>query len=177
VFFERHRPAPTLRPKGIRERATMTDLISILEEPQGNVYAALLSFALQRNTLFSLVWRDQLDFAESAVSVGEALQPCLLKQRRTHQWPGTELLGHLATVRLYGMSSYAVSLLTEAQGLYAWIAPERPEDLAFYTTEGVPWLASIAHEQEAFIYPHAVDPHELTEHVKGLRLQRAQPAG
>jgi hypothetical protein len=155
----------------------MTDLISILEEPQGKVYAALLSFALQRNSLFSLVWRDQLDFAASAVSVAQTLQPCLLKQRRSHQWPGTELVGHLATVRLYRMSSSAVSVLTEADRLYAWIAPERPEDLAFYTTEGVPWLASIAHERDAFVYPHAVDPHELTGQVKGLRLQRAQPAG
>jgi hypothetical protein len=50
----------------------MTDLISIGEEPNGEVYAALLSFALQRNSLFSLVWRDQLDFADSAASFSSA---------------------------------------------------------------------------------------------------------
>jgi hypothetical protein len=55
----------------------MTDLITIVEEPKGDVYAALLSFALQRNGLLSLVWRDQLDFAESAASVAERLEPHL----------------------------------------------------------------------------------------------------
>jgi hypothetical protein len=155
----------------------MTDLITIVEEPKGDVYAALLSFALQRSSLFSLVWRDQLDFTESAASVAEGLQPYLLGERRTHEWPGTELFGHLATVRLYRMSPSAVSLLIEAGSLYAWTSPERPEDLAFYATEGVPWLGSIAHERDAFIYPHAIDLHALTSYVHGLRLERVEPAG
>lgn len=155
----------------------MTDLITIVDEPKGDVYAALLSFALQRNSLFSLVWRDQLDFIESAATVAERLQPYLLREHRTHEWPGTELFGHLATVRLYQMSPSAVSVLIEAGSLYAWAAPERPEDLAFYAGEGVPWLGSITHERDAFIYPHAINLHELTDRVQGLRLERDEPAG
>jgi len=149
----------------------MTDLVTILEEPKGEVYAALLHFALRRNSLFSLVWRDQLRFTESATSVAKTLRRDLVSERRTNEWPGTELIGHLATVRLYRMSPSALTVLNAAVSLYAWTAPERPEDLAFYVTAGVPWLGSIAHERDAFLYRHAVDLHDLTHTVEGLRVE------
>jgi hypothetical protein len=48
-----------------------------------------------------------------------------------------------------------LAVLGEAPGLYAWQAPERPEDLAFYDAEGAVWLGSIAHERAAFFGPAA----------------------
>src|SRR5262245_60352804 len=111
----------------------MADLVTIREEPRGATYVALLQFALQRGSLFSLVWRDQLRFSPAAALVAENLQPDLVIERRTDEWPGTRLFGHLAIVRSYRLSPAALSTLAEAARLYAWIVPDRPEDLAFYT--------------------------------------------
>ena len=50
----------------------MSGLVSIVE-PSGDVYRALLAFAEKSGSLFSLVWRDQFDFAEPAYAVDQAL--------------------------------------------------------------------------------------------------------
>lgn len=150
----------------------MPDLVAIVKEPTAETYVALLQFALARHSLFSLVWRDQLDFNDSASAVAEALRPDLLRERRTSEWPGTQLVGHRAIVRLYRMSPAACSALAAAGGMYAWRAPERPEDLAFYVSEENPWLMSIAHERDTFVYPHAIDVQDLARSVPGLELER-----
>lgn len=149
----------------------MTELITILEEPKEETYLQLLQFALRRNSLFSLVWRDQLDFGRSAARLEEAFRPDLVKKVQTDQWPGTRLLGHLATVRIYRLSPSAFVVLAEARGLFEWIAPDRPEDLAFYTREDSPWLGSVAHEKDAFVYPESVDLKELCGDVHGLKIE------
>src|SRR4051812_32466475 len=113
----------------------MTELVTIVEEPRAETYLSLLQFAQRRNSLFSLVWRDQHEFVRSAIAVEEALRSDLVRQKRTDQWPGTRLLGHLATVRLYQLSPPALSVLAAAKSLFAWVAPDRPEDLAFYVGE------------------------------------------
>src|SRR5207249_3010845 len=107
----------------------------------------LLRFAARQNSLFSLVWRDRQEFIESAVAIEKGLRPDLVKESRVDRWPGSQLFGHLAMVRMYRLSSSALSVLAEAGGFYAWGAPDRPEDLAFYIGENNPWLGSIAHER------------------------------
>ena len=37
------------------------------------------------------------------------------------------------------------------QGLYGWIFPNLPEDLAFYWPDGGPMLGTISHERLAFL--------------------------
>jgi hypothetical protein len=178
---EEERVTTPLQPMAVRDhqpswqdarRYRMMDLVTILEEPRAETYVALLQFALRHNSLFSLVWREQLEFANSAHAIAETLRPTLVRTRRTDQWPGTQLVGHFATVRLYRMSRAALPTLVSTEGLYAWLAPHRPEDLAFYLSEDIPWLGSIAHEQDAFIYSQAVDLHELSARVQGLKLER-----
>jgi hypothetical protein len=78
----------------------VSDLLSIVE-PTGNVYRRLLAFAAETGSLFSLVWRDQFDFAEAAYAVDQALASELVSSTSTDSWPGTRLLGHKATVNLY----------------------------------------------------------------------------
>ena len=130
----------------------------ILSEPSGPVYGALLAFAEQRSSLFSLVWRRQLAFDASADALAASLRPHLDNERETSEWPGTELLGHTAIVRRYRFSPESTRVLASAERLYAWLAPDRPEDLAFYTNEGRCWLGSIAHERDAYV---DLDPAEL----------------
>lgn len=148
----------------------MTSLVRIVEEPKGPMYEALLRFALRHDCLFSLVWRDQSAFAVSAAAIAKNLRPALVRQTRTDEWPGTTLIGHFAIVRLYRLTATTLSMLAPADRLYAWIAPDRPEDLALYTSDGAPWLASVAHERNAFVYPDSVDLRRLAADVAGLRL-------
>jgi hypothetical protein len=155
----------------------MTKLISILEEPKAETYLHLLQFAMRQNSLFSLVWRDQVEFVESAIAVEKALRSGLVKESQTDHWPGTQLLGHVATVRLYRLSLPALSVLAEAKNLYAWVAPDRPEDLAFYLWEDNPWLGSVAHERDAFLYPNSIDLEELFAEVSGLKVNTPNSAG
>jgi len=50
------------------------------------------------------------------------------------------------------------------------MVPNYPEDLAFYAAPGNPWLGSIAHEQDAFLYPDRIDVPTLLTAVPGLAL-------
>src|SRR5262249_20126624 len=146
---------------------------TISEEPKAETYLSLLNFALHTNSLFSLVWRDHHGFHQPAFAIEEELRPNLVKELRTDEWPGTRLLGHFATVRLYRMSPEALSVLAEAKRLYAWVTPKRPEDLSFYVSESRPWFGSIAHERDSFVFPGVVHIDELAMKVQGLRFERS----
>ena len=150
-------------------------MITLVDEPAGEVYQRLLDYALRTGSEFSLVWRDQLEFEDSARAIARRLRPDLVSEARTDMWPGTQLLGHLATVRMYRLSADALAVLREAAGLYDWHAPSRPEDLAFYTSDGHPWLGSIAHERDAFVDLSAIDVGELKAEVPGLKLREDLP--
>lgn len=149
----------------------MEKMVTIVDEPAGEVYKRLLDYALRTRSQFSLVWRDQLEFEESARAIARRLGPDLISEVRTDTWPGTQLLGHLATVRTYRLSANALTGLREARGLFDWQAPSHPEDLAFYTSDGRAWLGSIAHERAAFVYPAAIDVGELRAQVVALKLR------
>ena len=136
----------------------MADFRSVLSEPAGPAYLRLLAFAESRATTFSLVWREQLDFARSAESVDASLRPFLEREVRTSKWPGTRLIGHFAIVRFYRVTPVSVEIIARASGLYAWVAPQLPEDLAFYAADGGCWLWSVAHERDSFV---ALDPKDL----------------
>lgn len=135
----------------------MSDLISIVEEPAAKTYLDLLGFAARTSSIFSLVWRDQLDFNVAAATLLEDLKPDLIAERRTDEWPGTRLLGHEATLRIFRLTAASFSVLADAGRLYAWEAASRPEDLAFWTAAEEPWLGSIAHEKDAFLYADRVE--------------------
>ena len=136
----------------------MPQSFDIATEPVGLTYRALLGFAQRCAGTFSLVWRHQLLFDASATDVERALRPFLAEEIETSEWPGTTLIGHSATLRKYRLSPDSARELTSAGGQFAWQSPARPEDLAFYARDGRCWLASIAHEREAFVI---VEPDEL----------------
>lgn len=149
----------------------MTDVVTIIEEPKAETYLSLLEFALSQGCLFSLVWRDQLEFSPSAVVLADELRADLISEKRTEEWPGTQLLGHLATLRMFRLSTRSLQPLARAGCLYAWEAPERPEDLALYNGDGKCWLGSIAHERDSFVYPEAIDVTALASNVRNLKLE------
>jgi hypothetical protein len=127
--------------------------ISITKEPVGALYRKLIEIAVSQSARAYLVTR--LDNGELSARAMDAL--ALLKSERiecraSSEWPGTELLnGATATVSEYRCTPrLAEALSSLASGLYEWVEPELPEDLGFLRTDGSPWLASIAHERDAF---------------------------
>ena len=155
----------------------MTDLLTITEEPVGSVYLALLAFAVGQRSLFSLVWNDQLQFTPAAAAIASELESQLVSETRGGEWPGTKLLGPSATIRVYRLNASSSSTLAKAPGLFAWRSPDRPEDLALYTSDGSPWLGSIAHEADAFMYAGAIDIEELRRQVPDLQVEYAPRDG
>jgi hypothetical protein len=129
----------------------MSHTRTILSEPTGETYRRLLAFAEDHSAHFSLVWRRQLAFDDKAAAIEQTLAPFLAREQHTSEWPGTVLLGHSAIVRTYRVSPGCTQILANAGRLYAWLAPSRPEDLAFYTGHDRCWLGSIAHEKDAFV--------------------------
>ena len=149
----------------------MKPSFDIVAEPKGQTYIDFLKFAASRCDSFSLVWRDQFKFEQSADDVKDSLKPFLISNIRTDDWPGTKLIGHEAIVRRYRIEDEAVKTLQVAGSLYSWLQPNLPEDLAFYSSDGKVWVASISHEHEAWFMDASLLPAEIHAHVPGLKIR------
>ena len=150
----------------------MKPIIEIVAEPQGQTYIDLITFAASRCESFSLVWRVQFHFEQTAYEIRDALKPFLLTNHRTNEWPGTTLIGHEAIVGSYRVTNESVKLLHAADSLYSWLQPNLPEDLAFYVPEGLPWLASISHERQAWFLDGSLRPEEIHANVPNIKIRR-----
>jgi hypothetical protein len=53
----------------------MKPKFDIVAEPKGQTYIDLLNFAAARCESFSLVWREQFKFEQSAYEIKHALKP------------------------------------------------------------------------------------------------------
>ena len=149
----------------------MKPVFDIVAEPKGKTYIDLLNFAASRCESFSLVWRDQFKFELSAYEIKRTLKPFLVSNIRTDEWPGTKLIGHEAIVRRYRVADESIKLLHAAGGLYSWLQPDLPEDLAFYSSGDAVWLATISHEHEAWFLDESLLPAEIYAHVPDIRLR------
>ena len=149
----------------------MKPKFDIVAEPKGQTYIDLLNFAAARCQSFSLVWRDQFKFGQSAYEIKHALRPFQLSNVRTDEWPGTKLIGHEAIVRRYRVSDDSVKLLRGAGSLYSWLQPNLPEDLAFYSARDAGWLASISHEGRAWLLDESLAAEEVYAHVPGIKVR------
>ena len=149
----------------------MKPKFAIVTEPKGQTYIDLLNFAAARCQSFSLVWRDQFTFEQSAYEIKRALRPFQLSNVRTDEWLGTKLIGHEAIVRRYQVSDAAVELLCGAGSLYSWLQPKLPEDLAFYSVDDAGWLASISHEGRAWFLDESLQPEEIYAYVPGIKIR------
>jgi hypothetical protein len=66
-----------------------------------------------------------------------------------------------------------VGLRRIVPGLFDWQCPRLPEDLCFLRPDGFPWLASIAHEQDAYLVLNDEELTKLTSRVPTLQLEPA----
>lgn len=150
----------------------MKPMIDIVAEPVGQTYIDLLEFATSRCASFSLVWREQFRFEPSALQLADSLTPFLLSEVRTDEWLGTKLLGQQAIVRQYRVADDAIDVLCSVYGLYDWLQPGYPEDLAFYSSGNIGWLASISHEREAWFLDKSLSLDEIYSHVPGIEIKK-----
>jgi hypothetical protein len=128
---------------------TTARVYTFVTEPSGATYVSLLRCAFSRGDRFSLVQRRSVAMAATALETLRLLEPSLLDQRMTADWPGTRLVGDKALLREYRCTDASRKVLESAvAGLYEWTQPAQPEDLVV-STRGEPWLVSIAHERDA----------------------------
>ncbi len=128
----------------------------LVDEPVGDDYRALLVCA-----------RPRCDTAVLSVDTSREMGPS-----------GLEVLGRLAPSlrseavsagvrRLrYELSGACIEVLGTAPGLFAWMQPDRPENLCLLRPDGSPWIVSIAGDRIGYV--------ELSPFEK-LLLGRAAP--
>jgi len=149
--------------------------MDILLEPAGGIYVMLVRLAHAQCPTFSLMWRDDIGQSAAAVVVADSLAADLIEEQGVWQWPGTRVFDAPKRLLRYRFTERALSILVAAPSLYAWQRPDRPEDLAFYGSDGALWLGSIAHERHAFFGPAAPDEQTLLAAVPGLVVGGAPP--
>jgi hypothetical protein len=145
----------------------------IVNEPRGAVYGALLGCAAVACTSGLLVVRqpDELDLDGREVLNG--LQPWMTEVQHSSTWPGTTLSeGDTAHLYYFRYGRPVVDFLRMySNGLYDWVAPRLPEDLCLFRDDRSLWLATIAHEHDAY-FELARDEHdELLARVPGLAVK------
>ena len=149
----------------------MPNSIAIRTEPRGDTYRALIDYLGTRCSSFSLVWREQLPFDDTAHAVADRLRRFLLREDRTDEWPGTRLVGHMATVRHYRCHHDSLAVLKEQPSLFAWEANALPEDPAFYDATGRCAFGSISHERNAWFDLELLDVKDIEASVPGIELR------
>jgi hypothetical protein len=152
----------------VRRTRILTVSIDIIREPRGAEYRALLSLLASKAASFSLVWQHEFEFGLAAEMLRKRLTPFLLRTESVSEWPGTKLLTTMATIRFYATAEACISILAEAGSLYAWEAPERPEDLAFHGPGDEVVFGSIAHEADSWFEEVAFTAEEVRAAVPTL---------
>ena len=109
----------------------------------------LFDFALNNYDSFSLVWRAGLKFKDSAKNLLDELEPYLVSKRERNSWPGTETMGQPSIIYTYTVNRQSIKIIRRVQSVWDFIAPNYPEDLAFYKGKKIVF-ASVAHEKMAW---------------------------
>ncbi|QOX77503.1 hypothetical protein FY034_00610 [Trichlorobacter lovleyi] len=116
-------------------------------------YYLLLEWAKVEASSFSLIWRKGFSFAATAQEVEKRLRPYLIKEELTNEWPGTKICAPPEeTIRFYRITNDTIKVLRTVTSVYDWLAPDYPEDLAFYNKECCPLFGSVAHEHLSFLF-------------------------
>ncbi len=149
--------------------AVIVHTYDLREEPVGPVYRALVAAADEVCDAFLLVRRHETT-DESALGVIEHLSPWLIEESEASGWPGTDLLGHTATVYKFKATAETLAFLAQrVDRLYAWRQPDLPEDLCLLrAADGSPWLATIAHEADGFLMLSEAEREDLITRAPGL---------
>ena len=131
----------------------------------GPSYREVIALGAEQRLHGLLVLRDQLPVDTSANDLIQRLDP--FRTERGSSWPGTVLgeTAGFATLHHFALTDATVAvLLGVTDTIYNWQQPKLPEDLCILRPDDRTWLASIAHEEEAWF--------ELTEEERALVASR-----
>lgn len=144
---------------------------TFLAEPCGDIYRDLIDALAHYCRAATLVVRGHARLNAKGRAVLDALAPYLLEVRQAHSWPGTVLFDETADVYRYQINRSSVSILKHsAPRLFAWLQPDRPEDLCMYQPTGEAILVTIAHERDGYIQCTDDALRFLVDQVPGLTL-------
>jgi hypothetical protein len=144
------------------------------------VYRRLIELAVNRASFAYVVVRADGIGDSGVLSALEILRPEEIGQRSVTEWPGTRLLSaEPAMLVQYRCSTGLPPLLFGlTTGLYDWRHPRLPEDLGFVRADDSVWLASIAHERDAFMKMSDDEWNELADqHTDIAGLLKASMVG
>jgi hypothetical protein len=150
----------------------MYKTIVLRTEPQEDAYQQLLEFACMYCKMFSLDWVEGGPINIHKKPLANELQPFLIDE--TSSQHGQLIEYHC----IYQFTSESSKLLGQAKSLYlhnddgelGW-----PKNLAFYVSENNPWLVSLTHNHEAFIYCQAIPFEEIRDNISFLNLELEKP--
>lgn len=148
-------------------------MINILEEPTGDTYKTLLSYASTQCNVFILVVRPDMKLSQSGQTVLDSLKPYLIKKIESKEWPGTIIYSTIpALIYYYTINEASIKIIQNAVNrLFSWIQPSYPEDLCFLKDDSTPWLVTITHEKDAYIETN-IEPVTISKAVSGLRITK-----
>jgi hypothetical protein len=149
----------------------MSVVVDVTREPKGREYERLLQLAVRRCKTASVVVRPTVDLASSGEQFLRSLEGHLVGVRDVSEWPGTVLHGHSAKLYEIALDDWLVDALARPGRLYAWVQPSLPEDLCFYRADGSSWLATIAHEADAYLELSAAELTELRTAIPNLSVR------
>ncbi len=140
-------------------------------EPTGREYVGLIKVATGYCSSFLLIERHEISLGQSAKNIISDLDRFILNEAEASEWPGTRLVGHSALVREYKLNDDSAQVLANAAlSLYSWQQPELLEDLCFLRFNRRPWLISIAHENDGYLY---LEPEEERFfRARGMHIRR-----
>jgi len=138
---------------GYSGEAMTRSVYNIMQEPVGETYRALVAFCSNHATEMLLVVRDSKLYEDAARSTIPAIEALGASCIDASEWPGTQLT-HGGTAHIYHVPVTYESIefvSNTANSLYDWLFPALPEDLCFMRNDGEEILASISHEEDAYL--------------------------
>lgn len=118
----------------------------LAENPKGEIYKSLIKLLCDNSDMFYFVTRKELKYNREIMA---QFEPYMIETYQTRKWAGTETTGPAATVFVIESHEETYKLLvTYANSLYDWVAPELPEDLTFLKNDFV-WFSCTTHEEYA----------------------------
>lgn len=127
-------------------------MLNILYEPKNNQYRNLLDFCLKYSNKFIIVNRKTMKLSKNYHNIINILEPFLIRKYKSNEWPGTKLIGNKATIYLLHYNVETITIIKKyTNRLFDWKYPNLPEDICFLDKNENVILATISHENDAFI--------------------------
>jgi hypothetical protein len=115
-------------------------------------YAEIIDFCGTHCDTFSAVINDRAMPSRAALDFLEQGGLDIVTIRNQTSWPGTGtvLAGYTCKVHYIKIDARSMSVVKSVGGLYSWVHPDLPEDIAFYRPDGEAFFAVVGHESISF---------------------------